>query len=107
MIGTAQESDVVRNGRDVWMWSSTNDTADHYVLPERDTSAVSPLPADLPRTPQEAAALVLASLDGTTGVSTSGVDQVAGRPVYELILTPKQTDTLVARVVMARGPASV
>ena len=101
MIGTAQESDVVRNGRDVWMWSSTNDTADHYVLPERDTSAVSPLPADLPRTPQEAAALVLASLDGTTGVSTSGVDQVAGRPVYELILTPKQTDTLVARVVMA------
>ena len=36
-IGMA-ESDLVRNGNDLWLWSSQNRTADHYVLPA-DSSA--------------------------------------------------------------------
>lgn len=104
LIGDAAESDVVRNGRDVWAWSSTASTVDHYVLPEKD-SAVSQdhsfATADLPSTPQEAAAMALQAIDPTTTVSTSGVASVAGRAVYELTLTPKQADTLVDRVVLA------
>ncbi len=104
MIADAQESDVIRNGRDVWVWSSSDKTAEHYVLPERDAMTAADAPTDLtnlPTTPQEAAAQALAAIDPTTEVTTSGVARVAGRPAYELILTPKQSDTLVDRVVIA------
>jgi len=104
IMGGASESDIVRNGPDVWMWSSDAKTADHYVMPPRDPSKTRPAPpagVNVPSTPQEAADMVLASIDETTAVSTSGVAKVAGRPVYELVLTPKQSDTLVARVVVA------
>ena len=104
MIADAQESDVIRNGRDVWVWSSADKTAEHYVLPERDAKKAADAPTDwtdLPSTPQEAAAQALAAIDPTTEVTTSGIARVAGRPAYELILTPKQTDTLVDRVVIS------
>jgi outer membrane lipoprotein-sorting protein len=103
LLGSADEADVIRNGRDVWSWSSTAQTADHYVLPEHRAAKPADLaPAShLPSSPQEAAALALAAVDETTEVTTSGVSKVAGRPVYELILTPKQKDTLVARVVVS------
>ena len=102
LMASAKETDIVRNGNDVWMWSSTGTTAEHFVMPPRDGAKPEP-PAGvtLPSTPQEAAALALSSLDPTTEVTTSGVDKVAGRPVYELILTPKQSDTLVAKVAVA------
>lgn len=101
IIGTADEADIIRNGKDVWMWSSSEATVEHSVVPERDASDVD-LPAlTLPSTPQQAAEMALQALDSTTSVSTSGVDQVAGRPVYELILTPRQDGTLVAKVVVA------
>ncbi len=38
MIGSSEETDVIRNGRDVWVWASDGDTVDHYVLPERDAA---------------------------------------------------------------------
>ena len=104
MIGSSEESVVIRNGRDVWVWSSDGDTVDRYVLPERDAAqkadAIERLP-DLPRTPQEAAALVLEAFDESTEVTTAGAARIAGRSAYELVLTPKQSDTLVSRVVIA------
>ncbi len=99
LIDTAEETALIRNGSEVWVWSSADRTAEHIVLPERD--AAKPDLDGMPRTPQEAAELVLQGLDETTAVTTSGVSQVAGRSVYELILTPRQPDTLVARIVVA------
>ena len=104
LIDQAAEYDVIRNGSDVWTWSSSDQAADHYVLPPRDAETPTDRATgslDLPSTPQEAAAAALAALDDTTEVSTSGVSEVAGRSVYELILTPRQAGTLVARVVIA------
>jgi outer membrane lipoprotein-sorting protein len=104
MIGSSEETDVIRNGRDLWVWASDGDTVEHYVLPERDATqkaqVTEGLP-ELPSTPQEAATLVLSALDETTAVTTSGAARVAGRGAYELVLTPKQSDTLVSRVVIA------
>lgn len=104
MIGSSEETDVIRNGRDVWVWASDGDTVDHYVLPERDAAkkadVVERLP-ELPSTPQEAASLVLQALDQSTEVTTSGASRVAGRDAYELVLTPRQSDTRVSRVVIA------
>ena len=104
MIGSSEETDVIRNGRDVWVWSSDGDTVDHYVLPERDAAQkadVADRLPQLPSTPQEAATLVLQALDESTAVTTSGAARIAGRDAYELVLTPKQSDTLVSRVVIA------
>ncbi len=104
MIGSSEETDVIRNGRDVWVWASDGDTVEHYVLPERDATAKADMAdrlPELPSTPQEAATLVLQALDESTAVTTSGAARVAGRAAYELVLTPKQSDTLVSRVVIA------
>ena len=104
LIGNAAEADVIRNGQDVWMWSSDANTVDHLVMPPKDPAkagAELPPGVTLPSTPQEAASMALASIDETTNVTTTGVSKVAGRPVYELVLTPKQSDTLVARVAIA------
>lgn len=103
LMGPGEETDIVRDGTDLWMWSSADQTVEHYVTPEGKPGAMAPADAGLalPRTPQEAAAQALAALDPTTKVTTSGAAKVAGRPVYELVLTPTQSDTLVARVVIA------
>ena len=102
VIGDAQEYTVVRDGDVVWTWSSADATATRYVLDVADRPAPEvPASMDLPSTPQEAADLVLSALDPTTQVSVAGVASVAGRPVYELILTPRDGDTRVGRVALA------
>jgi hypothetical protein len=45
--------------------------------------------------------MALAAVDPTTEVTTSGLSRVAGRDVYELILTPRDDATLVRQVVVA------
>jgi outer membrane lipoprotein-sorting protein len=102
VIGDAQEYTVVRDGETVWTWSSADSTATRYTIDTADRPKVDvPASMDLPSTPQEAADLVLSSIDPTTQVTVAGVASVAGRPVYELILTPRDGDTRVARVALA------
>jgi outer membrane lipoprotein-sorting protein len=99
LIGNLAESDVIRNGRDVWVWSSSGNTADHSVLPagEAGTGSASPLPLD----PRTAAAQALAAIDPTTAVTVDGTSQVAGRPAYELVLSPRASGSLVSQVRLA------
>ena len=52
LLGTLGESDLIRNGADVWTWSSASNEVSHLVLPEQPEPP-QPLPADLPTTPQE------------------------------------------------------
>ena len=99
ILGEGEEYDVIRNGDQVWTWTSTDTTATRYAVPQGEMPATAP--TALPSTPQEAADLVLGALDETTDVSVAGVASVAGRPVYELILTPRDASTRVARVAMA------
>ncbi|MBA3338895.1 MAG: hypothetical protein H0T54_03960 [Geodermatophilaceae bacterium] len=99
LLGTLGESDVVRNGRDVWTWSSQTNEATHLVLPANAPD--QPLPTDLPSTPQEAADAALSAIEPTTEVSTDGTASVAGRPAYELILAPKDHSSLIGVVRIA------
>ena len=105
LLVDSAEADLVRNGREVWAWSSADNAVEHWTLPApgaRPDAADLPFsPADLPATPEDAARMVLDALDPTTDVSTSGVGTVAGRAVYELVLKPTQDDTLVASVSIA------
>ena len=100
LVGSLGESDIVRNGKDLWVWSSQEKTAVHYTLPEHQAGEAKTAPdlADLPKTPEEAAERALAALDPTTEVTTSGAAVVAGRPAYELVLKPRNSASLVASV---------
>lgn len=96
LVGSLGESDIIRNGSDLWVWSSRDKTATHTTLPAAEPP--KPKPTDLPRTPEEAARLALAALDPSTSVTTSGTAVVAGRSAYELVLRPKDSGSLVAQV---------
>jgi outer membrane lipoprotein-sorting protein len=106
LLGTLGESDVVRNGKDVWVWSSKDKTAKHYVLPAHaaikgKATVGTPRPSDLPTSPQDAAEKALAAITPSTEVTTSGTAKVAGRSAYELVLKPKEATSLVAQVRVA------
>jgi outer membrane lipoprotein-sorting protein len=102
LVGGSGESDVIRNGADVWVWSSADKSAVHHTLSPKDAAGTPSLsPTDLPKTPEEAAQKALAAIDPTTSVSTAGTAVVAGRQAYELVLDPKTKETRVAQVRIA------
>ena len=107
LLGTLGESDVIYNGQDVWVWASQAKTANHYVLPAHTVAGKSKIAPDLPGTtsvptsPQAAADKALAAISLSTEVTTSGTAYVAGRPAYELVLKPKEANSLVAEVRVA------
>ncbi|WP_436536922.1 LolA family protein [Actinoplanes sp. HUAS TT8] len=100
--GKQGETDVIRNGADVWQWSSSDNTGTHLKLPANtDAKSGNSLPDVAPSTPQQAADAAIAAIDPTTKVQTTGAAQVAGRDAYELMLSPKDTDSLVGQVRLA------
>lgn len=114
LLGSLGESDIVRNGTDLWTWSSADNTATHLRLPS--IGAATPgspapglprgLPSNLapllskllPATPQDAAAEILAALSPTTSVRNAGAVTVAGRSAYELVIAPRDPASLVASI---------
>ncbi|MEU1836798.1 LolA family protein [Micromonospora chersina] len=96
LVDTLGERDVLRNGRDVWTWSSRDNAASHRTLPaegkDLDTA---------PATPADAADRALAAIDPSTAVTVGRSATVAGRSVYELVLTPRDRDSLVHQVRIA------
>ena len=101
LLGTLGETDVIRNGDDVWMWRSADNSATHVTLPAGKDKTPSAAPAGLPSTPQEAADAALAAIDPTTSVTTTGAASVAGRDAYELVLAPKDLSSLIGQVRLA------
>ena len=105
LMGTLGETDVIRNGSDVWLWRSTDSSATHFKLPADKAGKAdrkpTALPSGVPSTPQEAADAALAAIDPTTAVTTTGAAKVAGRDAYELVLTPRDTASLVGQVRLA------
>lgn len=100
LLGSLGESDVIRNDRDVWVWSSRDKTATHTVLAQGGAPEAAK-PTQLPVSPQAAADQALAALDPSTSVTTSATTSVAGRDAYELVLRPRSTTTLVSQVRIA------
>lgn len=106
LLGTLGESDVIRNGTDVWSWSSKDNTAKHVDLSGAPAADKSERTATETMTPEAAAKKVLTTVGPTTEVSTSGTATVAGRSAYELVLRPKDTGSLVSAVRIAVDSAT-
>jgi outer membrane lipoprotein-sorting protein len=172
LIGTLGETDIIRNGRDVWVWDSQKNTVTHKTLPGRAPGAAggspsptltmpgpaqstpsptgtpsptemtssptemtssptgaayaqtpspggtesptelpilnqipsqgeTPSPSPTAMTPQDISNRIIAKLQPSTNVTTRGPVRVAGRNANELVLVPRDTRSLVARVTLA------
>jgi outer membrane lipoprotein-sorting protein len=104
LLGQLGESDVVRNGSDVWMWSSHDNTARHFTAPDRtaaDETAATGTSPEQAMTPQQAADAALKAITPTTRVSTDPTAVVAGRAAYQLVLEPRDPGTLIGTVTIA------
>jgi outer membrane lipoprotein-sorting protein len=126
VLDSLAERDVVRNGDSVWTYDSKTGTATHLTLsghrppapgqhfaspgatPQTDPGATpAPTPDSTPGpetqtlTPSALAAKFLAAIEPSTTVSVTSTSQVAGRPVYQLELTPKPGSTLISSVTLS------
>jgi outer membrane lipoprotein-sorting protein len=101
LLGTLGETNIIRNGSDVWIWESRSNKATHHTLPAGAHGPDHFDFNDLPKTPQEAADLALAAISPSTVVTTGSAAKVAGRNAYELILSPRDTASLVGQVRLA------
>lgn len=101
LLGSTDETDLFRSGRNLWQWSSADRTAVHTKLPV--THGHHSGPAALPSgagslTPEAMARRALAALDPSTKVTVRGDQEVANRSAYELVLTPRATTTKIGSV---------
>ena len=94
---TMSERNLIRNGSDVWLYDSADNTAVHTTLPA-DAASSDGAETGTSYTPSELAQTFLAEVTPTTGVSLAENSRVAGRDAYELVLTPNTDDTLVGSV---------
>lgn len=104
LLGDLSESSVIKHGDDVWTWSSKDNEVTHATIDKAaDKKAATPkdLPADAPKTPQEAAQRLLTATADTTDVSVATDTKVANRPAYELVLRPKDDRSLISSVRIA------
>jgi outer membrane lipoprotein-sorting protein len=93
------ESDVIRNGTDVWIWSSSENKATHRTVSPDERA--TPEPSEAPKTPQEAAQRILEAIGPTTELSIDSTVTVAGRPAYDLVARPKDERSLVTEARLA------
>lgn len=96
------ERDAIRNGSDVWLYQSSDESVTHITLPEH-TADTEPTPAPdaTATTPQALAQRFLAAVDPSTAVTLGSNTKVAGRDAYDLVLTPRTDATLVGSVSIA------
>jgi outer membrane lipoprotein-sorting protein len=101
LLGQLAESDVVHNGRDIWTYSSADNSVTHATLPAESAAKPEPAPTEVPLTPQAAASEALKAIDPSTQVDVDTTAEVAGRSAYTLSLTPRDTRSTVQRVLIA------
>jgi outer membrane lipoprotein-sorting protein len=95
------ETDVIADGSTVWLWQSSADSVTEFTAPAGQAGQAEKKLPTTPLTPQQAANQVLAAVGKTTVVSVQANVMVAGEPSYQLVLAPKDSRSLVGRVVIA------
>jgi outer membrane lipoprotein-sorting protein len=97
LLGRLAESDVVRNGTDLWTYASDTTTVTHALVPPQlPTSGL----------PQAAADQALAAVGPGTAVTVQNDAVVAGRPTYTLRLAPRGTGSTIRQVLIAVDSAT-
>ncbi|MEV1178572.1 DUF2092 domain-containing protein [Nonomuraea sp. NPDC049784] len=100
------ETNLIVNGDQAWYWESATNTATKVTIKAGTKAGMAqehklptPQPTDL--TPQQVAERLLANVDQHTAVRVINTAEVAGRPVYQLVLAPKDAGSLVQEIRIA------
>ncbi|MEV1289547.1 hypothetical protein [Micromonospora sp. NPDC049679] len=101
LMDTLGETDVIRNGKDLWIWSSQSKEAAHHTLSAAEAERPKGLATGLPTSPQEAADQALAAIGPSTEVSVGRSAKIAGRDAYELVIAPRDKASLVGQARIA------
>lgn len=88
----AADTTIVRNGTTAWTYRSKDNTATKVTVPA-DHAGAQAETAD----PATMAAQLVAKIRESSTVDVEGTARVAGRPAYELVLTPKPTERTLLR----------
>ncbi|NUP60927.1 MAG: DUF2092 domain-containing protein [Nonomuraea sp.] len=96
------ETNLIVNGAQAWYWESATNTATKLTVKQGEDGRPE-LPTTTPAqlTPAQAAEQLLARIDKDTSVRVINTAEVAGRPVYQLVLAPKDEGSLVQEVRLA------
>ncbi|MBO1032052.1 hypothetical protein IPV09_11960 [Tessaracoccus sp. SD287] len=99
-VNGSAELSVIHNPTETWLWNSQSREA---IQKKHEAVGADKKPATMPTTPApgEIAKAILAELDPTTDVSTDEATTVAGRPAYQLVLTPTTPGTRIGQVKLA------
>jgi outer membrane lipoprotein-sorting protein len=100
LLGRLSEMDAVHNGQDLWTYDSQTLKVTHASAPTQ-TAKETAKEQTTASTPAQVAAQALNAIDPTTAVSVDRTARVAGRPAYQLVLTPRDARTLIGRVQVA------
>lgn len=102
------ESDWIRNGNDLWSWDSSTQHVTHStVTPDGESTTDAPGAATGSMLdPATAADQLLASIDPTTAVTVQTPGYVAGRPVYELVVSPRSDKSTIGDGVISVDAAT-
>ncbi|MET4637506.1 hypothetical protein [Mycetocola sp. 2940] len=90
------ERTAVSDGTDAWFYDSETNVATHVAIPSEARSELSEELGNAAElaTPAQVADRILDKLGDSTDFAVGTDARVAGRTVYELVLTPKPTETL-------------
>lgn len=96
------ETDLIRNGGTAWVWQSSSDSVTKITLPARRGGAPdgTGTGSAAPLTPQQAAQKVLAAVGPSTSVTSGPTTTVAGQDAYQLVVAPRDSRSLVGKVVI-------
>jgi outer membrane lipoprotein-sorting protein len=96
------ETNLILNGSLAWYWDSATNTATKLTMkPGTEQEHKLPTPAPTDVTPAQIAENLLANAEKQTAVRVINTAEVAGRPVYQLVLAPKDEGSLVQEVRVA------
>lgn len=100
VLDSLAERDVIHNGTSVWVYDSKKHTAVQTTL-ANEKRRITARPQAGIASPSDLATKLLANLKATSTVSVGADVGVAGRSAYDLVLTPRATDTLLGSVSIA------
>jgi outer membrane lipoprotein-sorting protein len=92
--GRQSETTIVDDGSTVWLWNSEDRTVTK--VPHEKNASEKPLEGMF-ADPAKAAAQLVTAMQQDSTVTVDGTARVAGRPVYQLVLTPKPSEKTLLR----------
>ena len=103
LLAPLSERDVVHNGTDLWIYTSTTNEVEHRAVAPNAPVTSQDL---IGLTPQQAAQQALQKVGPTTVVSVDDTARVAGQAAYQIVLTPRDARSLVSSVRIAIDAAT-